>query len=220
MKGKALWLAAAALILGLVALAVAYPLGPAVNRLRDPNPAARAAAVRAARSPSLLVEALRDENADVRLLAAMQLQGGPGRGAETARALVAALRDPHVGIRREAAAALGSVGPASWPVLREALADPDPRVRAGAAVALSWDETKDWRDRGPEEVKLFLPSLSALAKDGDSDVRLAAVGALGRYSTASPDAVAALCGAAKDPDSKVQETAVKYLEWQSRNPRR
>lgn len=178
MKRKALWLAAAALVLGLVTLAVAYPRRAEADHLRDPNPAVRAAAVRATHSPAELVGALRDENSDVRLLAARRLQWRKDLGDETVRALVGALKDRHAGVRREAAKGLGFIGPPAWPAVRDALRDPDPRVRAGAAFAVEWGP--GLKDVGhPGEAETFTPLLQSLAEDDAPEVRRAAVDALG-----------------------------------------
>src|SRR5262245_3927743 len=68
------------------------------RELRDPDPAVRAGAVRDMPhqgNQHLLVAALRDEDADVRLVAV-------GRVGD-AEALVQALKDPHAGVRRQAA---------------------------------------------------------------------------------------------------------------------
>ncbi|HWG47142.1 MAG TPA: HEAT repeat domain-containing protein [Gemmataceae bacterium] len=109
-------------------------------RLDDPSPAVRVAALRATGyegNVDLLMKGLQDEDADVRLVAAMQLQRRGAQAAPSARALVvASLKDNHVGVRREAAEALHDIGAAAAPALIEALGDPDPRIRAKAAGAL------------------------------------------------------------------------------------
>jgi HEAT repeat protein len=105
--------------------------------LEDPSPAVRAAAVRrlGSKDRQALVGALEDKDADVRLLAAERL-GGEGPDAEArARALVGALKDEHKGVRRAAAGSLSTLRKSAASVLEEALEDPDPRVREGAALA-------------------------------------------------------------------------------------
>jgi HEAT repeat protein len=153
---------------------------------RDPNPAVRVAAIRALgwhEDASFLIPALRDENADVRLMAAMRLGGAGAGGTERAKALVEALDDPHLGVRREASEALCSIGPKSGPVLCRALGDPRPRVRAGAARALSGAGCgNDGRQRAPGERDTALPLLRKLLADEDAEVRDNAATALQRIA--------------------------------------
>src|SRR5205823_1035020 len=105
-----------------------------VEALNDESPAVRAAAIRALPregNEERLIDRLRDENSDVRLVAAARL-GGPGpKGAERAWALIRLLGDEHLGVRRDAAWALSHIGPEAWPAIREALQDTSPIVRAG-----------------------------------------------------------------------------------------
>jgi HEAT repeat protein len=149
--------------------------------LTDPNPAVRAAAVRELErdgNEQLLIDRLKDEDADVRLLAAQRL-GGPGTNAAALAALVGALKDEHAGVRREAAWSLGESGPGAWPHLRDALCDEDPRVRAGAALALSdayrHKEVHPWPS---QESKALVPILNELVNDPDPEVRRNAEAAL------------------------------------------
>src|SRR5438270_5056112 len=111
----------------------------AAKRFSEMPPAERVAAIRdSGGSPAmdLLLAALKDEDADVRIVAAQHLRGEGWRGSEKAAALVDALKDPHSGVRREAAEALCSMASDASPALCEALKHPSPRVRAGAALAL------------------------------------------------------------------------------------
>jgi HEAT repeat protein len=155
---------------------------PRTYDLGSPNPAERAAAVRAMGYPGdvpRLLGALHDENADVRLLAAEHLGGRGPQSAERTRGLIDVLKDPHAGVRREAAEALSSIGADAVPALCEALADPDPRVRAGAALALSdVAEPKGGRERTREELSTVTPLLKKLVDDGDAEVRKNAAAAL------------------------------------------
>jgi HEAT repeat protein len=151
-------------------------------RLQDPNPAVRVAALRALdrrADATPVIRALRDENADVRLVAAQRL-GGPGTNArERAEALVEAFDDPHFGVRREARESFCRLGPESGAVLCRALTDPRPRVRATAARALAgagcW---KEQRDRAPDEIETAVPLLRNLLADEDAEVRKCAAEAL------------------------------------------
>jgi HEAT repeat protein len=155
-------------------------------RLDDESPAVRAAAIRSFRGDRrLLVKMLDDEDSDVRQVAVMALvepyqENEGGSGAERARALVRALGDERLSVRREAAWSLSWLGPGSWPVLREAMEDKNPRIRAGAALALTYGhpmrETRwSWRNEGG-----FRPLLERLTTDPDPEVRKNATKALGR----------------------------------------
>ena len=83
--------------------------------------------------------------------------------------LLAALRDPHFGIREEATRALGRIGDVAAvpPLLQFALHDPEEEVRAAAAEALG-------RLGEPRAI----PTLRASLRDRSHTVRLAAAGAL------------------------------------------
>src|SRR5262249_17099968 len=135
----------------------------------------RAAAVRDAREPDAdrLVEALKDEDADVRLVVVAKIRRERREGDEIARALVESLKYPHVGVRREVAAALCGMGPSVAPVLYEALKHADPFVRAGAAMAFG-DEGMFMggaRKRAPDEELIITPILKSLLNDPDPNVR-------------------------------------------------
>jgi HEAT repeat protein len=145
-------------------------------RLKDPSPAVRVAAIREAdRTPDedLLIAALSDEDADVRLVAAQRLRGHGPEAAKRARALIVALKDEHAGVRREAAESLYWMGPGSGPALIGALNDPNPRVRAGAALALGdvGAIMGVQREREPGEADAVRPLLTHLLSDEDVEVR-------------------------------------------------
>ena len=75
-------------------------------------------------------------------------------------------------MRREASWSLGLIGPDAWLPLREALHDEDPRVRAGAALALNdayqHKGMEPWPSRESEAI---VPVLSKLLSDRDPEVR-------------------------------------------------
>jgi HEAT repeat protein len=183
-KHGAVWVGIAlALAAAVAGLFYFSSLGGRANALRDKNPAVRAAALRDGGrdlGTQLLLEALHDEDADVRLLAAQRLGGsGPDTEKRTA-ALLLALKDPHAGVRREAAEALSFIGPAATPALCKALEDEDPRVRVGAAFALigpAW--SKERREWAPGEKQVVVPLLEKALQDPSDDVRRAAAQSLG-----------------------------------------
>ncbi len=155
--------------------------------LRDPNPAVRAAAVRGLKVDSdtdRLLAALKDDDADVRLLSAMRLKerpiGKPGTDVERkATALIEALKDRHAGVRRAAAEALGNLWPATEAALTGALTDADARVRAGAAFALTkTQDRRSDREMTAAQAASLRPLLQDLLNDKDSEVRQNAARAL------------------------------------------
>ncbi len=157
--------------------------------LRDPNPAVRAAAVRSLDAESdsdQLLAALQDENADVRLLSAMQLGSRrPGRtgpwAEKEADGLIEALKDRHTSVRREAAEALGCLWPCSEVALRRGLKDADARIRAGAAFAVSRaPDGMAGREVTSAQAESLRPLLRDLLGDDDPDVRANAARALDR----------------------------------------
>lgn len=139
---------------------------------KNATAAERVAAIRAGSvGVNRLLEALKDEDADVRLVAVMHVQGRGLRGQECVPALIRALKDPHAGVRHEAAESLCWIGKPAVQALCEALLDPDPHVRAGAALALGDVDDKDRRDRSPDEVRTLQGLLKDLLADKDPEVR-------------------------------------------------
>jgi HEAT repeat protein len=185
-KGGATWATVLLVLVLLVAGARWVARLGAANtaaRLKDPSPAVRVAAIRDSQEripDDLLIEALKDEDADVRLVAARYLHG---RNDSSIRALLDALRDKHAGVRRQAAESLCEIGAPAVPRLCEALNDPDPRVCAGAALALSdVAGPKGGRQRDQAELDTVIPLLRALLKDEDAEVRRNAERALKELS--------------------------------------
>ena len=173
-KRGAVW---AVILLALASVATSllwtrWATADAAARLKDPNPAVRVMAIRDSRErvpDHLLAEALKDSDADVRLVAAQRLRG---QNETSTRALISALGDRHAGVRRQAAESLCWIGAPAVPQLCEALKDADPHVRAEAALALSdvarW---KDSRKRDQAELDTVVPLLRSLLKDEDAEVR-------------------------------------------------
>jgi HEAT repeat protein len=153
------------------------------RELADPDPAVRAQAVRdmpLEGNVDLLIQALRDEDADIRMLAADRQEVNVAyKAEERARALVQALKDKHAGVRRQAVWALAWIAPDAWPALRDGLADPDPRVRAGAADAIYGSlESKRSSHWSQGQLRDMAEALAKLQKDDNVEVVKSASGAL------------------------------------------
>lgn len=121
------------------------------------------------------------------------------QSADTGRivqALIGALKDSNVEVRRAAVRSLSNFEDRSAiPALREALRDSDAEVRANAVEALG-----DLHDAGSADV------IAALIKDPNRDVRSHAIEALTELDlTAAP---AALLDALRDSDAEVRHQAV------------
>jgi HEAT repeat protein len=178
MKTRLIIAVVALLILGLGAMTGWIQLRKSRDtaRLKDQDPAVRVAAIRDAPGEvgvDLLIEALGDEDADVRLVTALELRRRGPEAAKATEALIEALADRHPGVRREAAEALCWIGPKSGPALYDALKDPNPRVRAGAALALGdiGNHMGGKRARPRGEAKIIEPILKELLQDEDEEVR-------------------------------------------------
>lgn len=111
-------------------------------------------------------------------------------------ALILALKDADVDVRRAAANSLSNLqDPRAVPALVEALRDSDAEVRAAAARAL-----------GSLEDTRAVPGLVALLKDANKDVRQSALQALHSMPEGVPDE--AILTAIADSDSDVREAAI------------
>ena len=110
-------------------------------------------------------------------------------------ALIGALRDPNVEVRRAAVNSLGNLEDhTAIPALREALKDEDAEVRAGALEAL-----------GNLEDAASADAIAAMLKDPNREVRAKAIEALSDLELTSPPA--GLLDALKDPDAEVRHQA-------------
>jgi HEAT repeat protein/beta-lactamase regulating signal transducer with metallopeptidase domain len=111
-------------------------------------------------------------------------------------ALIAALKDADVEVRRAAAHSLSNLDdPRAVPGLIEALKDTDAEVRAAAAQGL-----------GSLEDKRAVPGLVALLKDGNKEVRRSALSALHSMPADVPDDV--ILSSISDSDPEVREAAI------------
>jgi hypothetical protein len=141
--------------------------------LHDPNPAYRAAAVRALNpqgNEEDLVEALKDEDRDIRLIALEKLGG---KGIAKAKIFVSLLEDERPSVRQEAAWRLAAVGPDAWPTIEKALLHESPTVRAGAALAISipYGFKGEFHSWPSQELEIVTPILEKLKTDTDPEVR-------------------------------------------------
>jgi HEAT repeat protein/beta-lactamase regulating signal transducer with metallopeptidase domain len=111
-------------------------------------------------------------------------------------ALILALKDGDVEVRRAAAQSLANLeDPRAVPALIEALRDGDAEVRASASSAL-----------GQFEDKRALPGLVALLRDPDQDVRHAALSSLSAFRDQVP--AEAILTALGDSDADVRVAAL------------
>src|SRR4051812_22401592 len=120
----------------------------------------------------------------------------------TAADLVELLREPKLEARREAASGLAKLGTdaiVALTPLMGALADPDPLVRAEAAVALG--------RIGP----LALPRLTASLDDPNPRVRRGVIQSLGLLGPAAAPALPGLIAALRSDDGSIRFCAVRAL---------
>ena len=157
---------------------------------------------------SALIEALKDEDDNVRHGAAMAL--GIGSAAKDAvPALTVALRDKHPWVREAAATALFDIGPEapeakeSVPVLTElVLKDENEDVRRQATIALGGIRL------ATEEV---ITTLTRALKDSYYGVRMCAASSLGKLAPAAKAAVPVLIETLKDVNSIARGWAAETL---------
>jgi HEAT repeat protein len=113
-------------------------------------------------------------------------------------ALMKALQDTNLQVRRSAAEVLRQIGPPAIPALTKAFKDSDANVRSGAASALG--------SMGAE-AKTVLPQLVPLLKDSDAYVRRNAADALGSMGAEAKTALPQLVPLFKDSDANVRGNA-------------
>jgi uncharacterized protein (TIGR02996 family) len=145
-----------------------------------------------------ILEALRNQDVEVRYRA-MEALGSIGRDAvEAVPALVAVLHDQDADVRYRAAIALSTIGPEAReaaPALENALRDQNADVRSAAAIALGLI--------GPE-AREAVPALTEALRDQDPNVRYRAALALGSIGPEARAAVPALVETLRDQDEGVR----------------
>jgi len=154
--------------------------------------------------PQVLIQAMQDENTDVRKAAAEDL-GAVGPEGGVIAALSQALEDEDSQVRQTVAEALLEIGPGAveaLPALARALEDEYSLVREAAAEALG--------GIGPQAVEIVPALIEALADSGYR-VRAAAADALGKIGPQALQAVPALIQALRDENDDVSNAAAQSL---------
>jgi HEAT repeat protein len=153
---------------------------------------------------TVLMEALRSRNADVRRRAVSALGGvGPDAAAALPQ-LISMLADPDEETRAAVTKALGTIGtgPAAVavvPGLLAALKDPDRLVRKAAAEALATIGARDERT---------IPALASMMRDRDREVKYAAHDGLSKIGMPAFPALRALF---RDDDTNVRDDAARAI---------
>jgi HEAT repeat protein len=195
--------------------------------LHDPDPVVRQSAAQAlggtrdSKATDSLIAALNDTNVEVRTLVVEEL--GPSKDPRAVEPLMTALRDPDPVVRHMAAEALGKLkDPRAIELLIAVLNE-----NSFAAQALG--EIKDPRAVGPltaalrsakKNQVLYLSALGTIGspavdslistlKDKDTEVRKAAIEALGK--TKDPRAVDVLIATLSDTNSLIRASAISAL---------
>ena len=183
-----------------------------LRRLRGPEASERASAARSLSrsSPtrevvSALIEALQDEDSDVRRAACYAIRDFGPDAEGGVRPLGRLLQDPETDVRSCAAGALGSMGPAAAamvPELSRLLNDLETSVRQRAADSLGRIGPAA---AGAKQLLLILSS------DADAEVRAAALRSLGGFGRDSQDVLPVLVEALRDEHKDVRRGAVGGL---------
>lgn len=128
--------------------------------------------------------------------------------ADAAPLLYAALGDPDLEVRVRAVASIGRHRlPDAAPKMLGLLNDPEPRLRASAAVALSQLPTGE-----PDTLRRWVAALERTLSDGEHEVRIAAVEALGKLPIeAVKPALPSLAARLDDENITVRERACVVL---------
>lgn len=220
---------------GLFVLAVAYfayghwTRSQLANVLQDHDPVIRMDAVRKTSQEGVLIEALHDDDPDIRYVAALRL-GGDG-SKKKVRALLDLFKDDCAYVRQGALRTLRFLPAGPRTYIYEGLEDADPRVRAGAAYSLVYI-TRRRHDMGGDpppprphgEDKTIARLMIPLMRDEDLQVRKAAYHCLFTYWLDDDDSqqvVSALEVVPAETDKDAQDLADRLLQWmKQRKPSR
>jgi HEAT repeat protein len=185
------------------------------QRLRDPDPVNRRAAVDflemlendAAPAVPALVGALADQDIFVRWAAARTLgRIAPDAGASAVPALARLLQDRDLDVRLTAAATLeayGLVARSAVPALAAAVTEGDPEFRRAVLYTLM--------SIGPDAAGEAVPAVASVLTNLDPRVRRTAAETLGRFGAEAASAIPALRRALQDEDQEVRQAASDAL---------
>jgi HEAT repeat protein len=201
--------------------------------LKNPDPVVRMDAVRKAGQGghgNLLVQALRDEDPDIRFVAASSIGPlGPG-DSDRIRALLELWKDDHDYVRKEARHTLQFASPDGRKLIYKAVEDKDPKIRAAAIHALLYvppirvmgmEYPPPPRPAGDRE--MVVSQMIRLLKDEDLEVRKAASFCLFSYNFKSDEAQRILSALKEAPEENDQDARdlvnrlKRAAEFQARN---
>lgn len=151
-----------------------------------------------------LLEAVKDEDAEVRKWTAASLKNFPEGAERVVPLLIQMLKDPETEVRQMAARSLGELGQAArpaLPALLDALKGKDPELRDWSVFAL--------RELGPFDKRVVPALIEAM---NDEKTRGSAILALSVFGPEAREAVPALTEALQDPNEKVRRWAEDALK--------
>ncbi len=195
--------------------------------LHDPDPVVRMDAVRKAGPDGqgdLLIEALRDDDPDIRYVAAGMLRRVGPDNAEKIRGLLELSKDDHKYVREHAVESLRYLPAGARAFIYKGVEDEDPRIRAGSAYALAYfpgiEVGMGYRlsppARPPGEEKTIARLIIPLMKDENLGVRKAAYFCLFSYALDEVEAarvVSTLQEALAETDQDARDLADRLLRW-------
>ncbi len=181
--------------------------------LRDPDPVVRIDAVRKAGKEGyadLLVKAMKDDDPDIRCVAAGSLRSVGSHDAEQVRALLEASNDEHKYVREKALDTLRYLPARARKYIYKAVDEQDPRFRAGAAYALVYVPgeimgREDPPPRPPQDKQIVVSLMTHLLKDDNVEVRKAASFCLFSYHLEIEEALRVRSALEQSPEETDQD---------------